>query len=130
MPKTKPEQVHHVCVRVCVCAFSYMHCWASGAVLAHIYGDYIGRCLPLGCAAAPAAAGGQRSQIVLLLELALIAQAMRFAFVVMINNFQSKIGVALDKGGAYVGQLGAPFAAVLAEHRIGQLIVFKPIELI
>lgn len=55
---------------------------------------------------------------------------MRLALVVMVNDLQAKVRVALDERGAYVGQLRAPLAAMLAVHCVGQLVVLQPIELI
>lgn len=66
----------------------------------------------------------------LLLQFSFVAEAMRLALVVVIDDLQPEIGVALDEGGAYVGQLAAPLAAVAAEHGIGPLIVLQPLELV
>lgn len=96
------------------------------AVLAHIYGDNFGG-TSLGAASCTSTGHGM---LLLLLELTLVAHAMRFAFVVVVDDLQAKVGVALNEGGAYVGQLAAPFATMAAEHGVGPLVVLQPLELI
>jgi len=118
-PKANPER----CVGCGVLPKDLSLC----AVLAHIYGDDVG-----GTSLAAAASGtstGSR-MLMLFLELPFVAQAMRFAFVMMIDDLQAEVGVTLHEGGAYIGQLAAPFAAMSAEHGIGPFIVLQPLELV
>lgn len=55
---------------------------------------------------------------------------MRLALIVMVDNLEPKIGVALDERGPYIRYIVGPTTAVCAEHRICMLIVLQPCELI
>lgn len=62
--------------------------------------------------------------------LAITAQAVRLALVVVVDYLQTEVAVALHKRGADVGQLVRPAPAVRAEHDVLALIVLQPGKLL
>lgn len=65
-----------------------------------------------------------------LAELAIDAQLVRLASVVVVQNLQSKVRIALDEGGAYVGDFVRPPATVDAEHHVLDAVELQPVELV
>lgn len=53
----------------------------------------------------------------------------RLTFIMVINNFQSKIGISFNKRCSYVWNVCTPFPTMDAVHNIINFVIFKPTEL-
>lgn len=65
-----------------------------------------------------------------LAQLPLLAQPVRLTLVVMVDDLEPEVGVALDERRPDVRDIVAPAPAVLAVHVVLALVVLEPIELV